>query len=143
MGFRFRFPVVLIMFFISSILSGCVSYRYLKTVKGREVLSPGEMFEIGKTTLGEVLSMLGAPDRVMELEGKDLLVYEREFEKNGRLTLSVPVIEYLKVRFSAYGTELNHDFLCLFFTPDGILENMVFEKGSSIPFIKAVLEAKR
>ncbi len=143
MGSRFRISLVLIMFFISSILSGCVSYRYTKTVKGREVLSPGEMFEIGKTTLGGVLSMLGAPDRVMELEGKDLLVYEKEFEKDGRLTLSLSVMESLKVRFPAYGSELNHDFLCLFLTPDGILENMVFEKGSSIHFIKAVLEAKR
>ena len=115
----------------------------MKTVKGREVLSPGEMFEIGKTTLGEVLSMLGAPDRVMELEGRDLLVYEKEFEKSGRLTLSVSFMEFFKVRFSAYGTALNHDFLCLFFTPDRILENIVFEKGSSKPFIKAVLEAKK
>ena len=142
MGSRFSIPVVLITFLLSGTLlfSACLSYRFVRAVEGDEVVPPGDAFELGKTNLGEVLSVLGAPDKVAELEGKDLLLYERAVLQDSRLSLGIPLLDIsgANVDLSGYGTLVRYDRLWLLFTPDRILRQMMFEKGSSHPYLKTL-----
>ena len=58
--------------------AGCVTYQIAKYVEGDEVVVPQEELVVGKTTLEEALSKLGAPDKVAKVGLENLLVYERE-----------------------------------------------------------------
>ena len=143
MGSRFSISLVLVTFLLSgTLLSACISYRFVRAVQGDEVVPPGDTFELGKTSLGEVLSTLGAPDKVAELEGKDLLLYERAVLQDSRLSLSIPLLDIsgASVDLSGYGTLVRYDRLWLLFTPDSILRQMMFEKGSSHPYLETLFK---
>ena len=58
-------------------LSGCITYQISRYVEGDEVVLPHERLEVGKTTLAEVLALLGAPDKVPKAGMENLLIYER------------------------------------------------------------------
>ncbi len=137
--------LALIMLLISgALLFGCVSFQFFRGVEGREVVPPGNEVQVGKTTLCDVLLLLGAPDKVAGLEGKDLLLYERVVLHKNRLSLGVPVVDIwgAGLDFSAYGTLVCYDTLALFFTPDGVLQDMVFEKGSNRPYLRTLFTEK-
>jgi hypothetical protein len=137
--------VMLLSLLLSALfLPGCVSYQFFRAVEGREVVSPCDALEVGKATLGDVLLLLGAPDKVVELEGKDLLLYETVALDEKRLTFGIPVADVLgaNIDLSAYGTVARYDTLACFFTPDGILQDMVFEKGSSQPYLRMLFSDK-
>ncbi len=142
MGSRSNISLILITFLLSITLlfSACLSYRFIRVVEGDEVVPPGDAFELGKTNLGDVLSVLGAPDKVAELEGKDLLLYERAVLQDSRLSLGIPLLDIsgANIDLSGYGTLVLYDRLWLLFTPDRILRQMMFEKGSSHPYLKAL-----
>lgn len=143
MGSRFNILLVLVTFLLSgTLLSACISYRFERAVQGDEVVPPDDAFQLGKTNLGEVLSALGAPDRVEELEGKDLLVYERAVFEDSRLSLGIPISDILgpSVDLTGYGTLLRYDRLWLLFTPDSILRDMIFEQASSHPYLKTLFK---
>jgi hypothetical protein len=127
----------LVALLVSSILLlGCVSFRFVRGVEGREVVSPGNELQVGKTTIGEVLLLLGAPDKLAELEGKDLLLYERlVLQENADIWGA-------SIDLSAYGTLIRYDTLAFFFTPEGVLQDMVFEKGSNHPYLRTLFTEK-
>ncbi len=144
MGSHRNIFLALVIFFSTVFLNSCVSYQIAKYVEGDEVVVPKQELEVGETTLREVLSLLGAPDRIVELEGKNLLVYERALLYRNRLRVGIPLSNLVRGSFdiSAYGTLVRYDSLALFFTPDGILIQKVFEKGSDHPYLKTLFSDK-
>lgn len=124
----------------SLLLSGCISYQIARLTEGDEMVVPLEQLEVGKTDLGEVLSLLGAPNRVVEMEGQNLLVYERTLAYRNRLKVGIPVLSAYRstVDISTSGNLVRYDSLSLFFSPDGILLNKVFEEGSNLPYFKTL-----
>lgn len=138
MAFRSStFFLAMTAFLLGSFALGCMSFRVLKMVEGREVVCPEGKFQAGKTTMKDVLSLLGALDKLTELEGKNMLVYERMVNHQNTLSIGIPIFDIRGpgADFSAYGTLARYDTLAFFFTPDGILQHMVFEKGSSRPYL--------
>lgn len=136
-----RYAFTLLAFLASDmVLSGCVSFQVLKRVEGQELVSPGDELQPGRTTIGDVLSLLGAPDKLAELEGKDLLVYERVVVRNNRLSLGLSVTDIwgLRTDVTGYGALTRYDTLACFFTPDGVLQDMVFERDSDQPYFKTL-----
>ena len=134
---RFLASIIIL---ISLLLGGCISYQIAKFAEGEEVVVPFELLEVGKTNLGDVLSQLGAPDRVVEMQGQNLLVYERTLAYRNRLKLGIPVFSAMRGTFdiSTSGNLVRYDSLSLFFSPDGILMNKVFEEGSNLPYFKTL-----
>lgn len=123
-------------------LSGCITYQISRYVEGDEVVLPNDRLEVGKTTLGEVLSLIGAPDNVAKVGMENLLVYERALLYRNRIKVGIPIPlgSLLRTSFdaSAYGTLVRYDSLALFFNSEGILSHKTFEKGSSHPYLKTL-----
>lgn len=135
------FPFVMYPFIVVSLITGCVSYRVIKAVEGRSVPNIFEEFRVGRTTLQEALQTLGAPDQVAELEGKDVLIYQQSLLSNSGLSFGIPLADIWgpSFNFSAYGELVRYDLVFLSFTPDGILSEIVSEKGSRYPYLKTIL----
>jgi hypothetical protein len=137
------FPLIVASFF----LSGCISYQISRYVEGNEVAFPNDRLEVGKTTLGEALSLLGAPDRVVKVGLEDLLVYERALLYRNRLKVGFPMPVSTVIRTSldasAYGTLVRYDSLALFFNSERILSHKTFQQGSSHPYFKTLLSSDR
>ena len=142
MGFRFNtfFSNVIFCSTILALLSGCISYQILKGVNGWEVKPPENALAEEKTTIDEALAVLGAPDIVTELNGMDLLLYQRSVFQRNRLSLGIPITDIAgpSPDLSVYGALERYDSLALFFTPDGVLKHLVYEKGSSQPYLKTL-----
>ncbi|UCH00203.1 MAG: hypothetical protein JSU78_07240 [Deltaproteobacteria bacterium] len=140
MGSRFRISLVFALLISATVFPGCVSYRILKSEEGLPVSPPGGKIQVEKTTIGEVLFLLGAPDKLAVLEGKDLLIYQRALYRENGLSVGIPLGEILgpSIDIAAHGGLFRYDTLALFFTPDGILRDIVFEKDSSRPFLKTL-----
>lgn len=140
----FRVKIFAATFFIIAgfLLNGCISYQISRYVDGEEVVHSNEEFEVGKTTLSEVLALLGAPDDVAKVGQENLLVYERALLYRNRLKVGIPLplSSILRTSFdiSAYGTLVRYDSLALFFNSEGILSHKTFEKGSSHPYLKTL-----
>ena len=128
-------------------LSGCITYQISRYVEGDEVVLPHERLEEGKTTLAEVLSLLGAPDKVAKAGMENLLIYERALLYRNRLKLGIPLPlgSLLRTSFdaSAYGTLVRYDSLALFFNSEGILSHKTFQQGSSHPYFKTLFSLNR
>jgi len=143
MGCRFnhRFAILALVGSILLSLSGCLSYRYERRVEGIEITDPGEAYPLGKTTIGDVLSSLGAPDEIYSLDNTDLLVYQRSlFQENG-LSLGIPVLDVaagMSVEISATGAVTRYDTLTLWFNSQGTLQDIIFEKASDRSYLKAL-----
>ncbi len=135
------FPFVMYPFIVGSLITGCVSYRVIKAVEGRSVPNIFAEFQVGTTTLQEALQTLGAPDQVAELEGKDVLIYQRSLLFNSGLAFGIPLTDIWgpSFDFSAYGELVRYDLVLLSFTPDGILSEIASEKGSCYPYLKTIL----
>jgi len=131
----------------SFFLSGCISYQISRYVEGDEVAFPKDRLEVGKTTLGEALSLLGAPDKVAKVGLEDLLVYERALLYRNRLKVGFPIPLSSVVRTSldasAYGTLVRYDSLALFFNSERILSHITFQQGSSHPYFKTLFSSDR
>ena len=122
--------------------TGCISYRIVRQLQGVEIQDPAGEFSIGMSTMGEVLEKLGAPAEVLSIENKDLLIYERSLLYENRLSLGIPLLDTVfggSADLSAYGSLTRHDTLAFFFSPEGILDHWVFEKGSDTPYIRTLL----
>jgi hypothetical protein len=124
-----------------SFITGCVSYRVIKAVEGRSVPQDLSELRVGVTTLQEALEILGAPDQVAELEGKDICIYRQTLLANKGLSLGIPLSDILGTSFdfSAHGELVRYDLIVLSFTPDGILTEIASEKGSRYPYLKTLL----
>ena len=122
--------------------SGCITYQIARYVEGDEVVFHDDRLEVGKTTLGEVLSLLGAPDKVGKAGGEDLIVYERALLYRNRIKLGFPIplssVIRTNLEASAYGTLVRYDSLALFFNSERILSHKTFQRGSSQPYFKTL-----
>ena len=146
MGFRFKISRVFIMGFVAGfILPGCISYQFVRQLRGAEILPPDDTLRTGKATLEEVLSIYGAPDSLEELGGEDLLIYERILYGNSGLAFGIPFSDFtfFNPELSARGRLGRYDTLALFFTSDGILREIVYTKGSSYPYLKTLFEEEK
>ena len=141
MNSRKLFFFVMYSIIVGSLVAGCVSYRVIKAVEGRSVPNTASEFSVGTTTLQEALQTLGAPDQVEELEGKDLLIYQQSLLTNKGLSFGIPFSEILGpgFNFSAYGELVRYDVVVLSFTPDGILSEIINEKGTGSPYLETML----
>jgi hypothetical protein len=137
----FRFLMYL--FIAGNLVTGCVSYRFIRATEGRPIPPVSEECQEGKTTLQEALETLGAPDQVAELEGKDVLIYRRSLLVQSGLSFGIPLTDILRNSYGISGTLVRYDLLLLFFTPDGILTKIVVEKGSQHPYLKTILSDKK
>ncbi len=140
MAFRSRLIATLSLLLIPLLLAGCITYQLLGGVEGGAVSYPSDRLVVGKTTLGEVLVLLGAPDKVGRVDEGDLLIYQRAVLKRNQLSLGIPLADIwrLGIDLSAYGSLVRYDRLVLLFTPEGILSGAAFEKSSSHPYWKAM-----
>jgi hypothetical protein len=122
-------------------LSGCLSYQYERKVVGVEISDPGDTYSLGKTTIGDVLLDLGAPQQVHSLDDSDLLVYQRSLYQESGLSLGLPALEVLaggSIDISASGALTRYDTLTFWFNSQGTLEDVVFEKSSDKPYFKTL-----
>ena len=131
------------LFIAGNLVTGCVSYRFIRATEGRPIPPISEECQEGKTTLQEALETLGAPDQVAELEGKDVLIYRRSLLAQSGLSFGIPLTDILRNSYGISGTLVRYDLLLLFFTPDGILTKIVIEKGSQHPYLKTILSDKK
>jgi len=141
MNSRKLFSFAMCAIIVGILMTGCVSYRVTKAVEGRSLPDTPSEFRVGTTTLQEALQALGAPDQVAELEGKDVLIYQQSLLTNSGLSFGIPLSEIWgqSFNFSAYGELVRYDVVVLSFTPDGILSEMVSERGSRYPYLKTML----
>jgi len=128
-------------------LSGCITYQISRYVEGDEVVFPNDRLVVGKTTLEEALSLLGAPDRVSKAGLEDLLLYERALLYRNRIKVGFPIplgsVIRTSLDASAYGTLVRYDSLALFFNSEGILSHKTFQQGSSHPYFKTLFSSNR
>ena len=145
MDFRINSLLVSIMVLVNVLLSGCVTYQIAKYVDGDEVIVPKEELEVGKTTLEEALSVMGAPDKVAKVGVENLLVYERALLYRNRIKVGIPLSQLFRgsLSMAGYGTLVRYDSLALFFNTEGILSHKTFEKGSSHPYLKTLFSDKQ
>ena len=147
MDFRVKIFTAFSLLVAGLFLSGCITYQISRYVEGDEVVLPHERLEEGKTTLAEVLSLLGAPDKVAKAGMENLLIYERALLYRNRLKLGIPLplSSLLRTSFdaSAYGTLVRYDSLALFFNSEGILSHKTFQQGSSHPYFKTLFSLNR
>ena len=145
MAFRINSLLVLIIILANVLLSGCVTYQIAKYVEGDVVNVPNEELEVGKTTLEEALSILGAPDKVAKVGVENLLLYERELLYRNRIKVGIPLSELIRgnLSVSAYGTLVRYDSLALFFNTEDILSHKTFAEGSSYPYLRTLFSAQQ
>jgi hypothetical protein len=148
MGFRVKIFVIFFLLLAGLLLNSCITYQIARYVEGDEVVLPDDdRLQVGKTTLGEVLALLGAPDNVAKAGMEDLLVYERALLYRNRIKLGIPIplSSVIRTSFdaSAYGTLVRYDSLALFFNSEGILSHKIFEKGSSYPYFKTLFSSNQ
>ena len=123
-------------------LSGCISYQYQRYTYGVPIADPGDQYMLNRTTIGDVLGKLGAPDYIYSLDNKDLLVYRRSLLQENSFSVGIPVVEVAtggSIDFSASGALTRSDVLTFFFNSDGILVDFVFEKGTDAPYLETLL----
>jgi len=145
MGCRSRFVIISIFVLVSSLfLFGCISYQMIKRVDGDEFSIPEDELRVGDSTLKTALLKLGAPDQLISIEGRDVLLYQRMVFRQNRLSLGIPVFDTLNrgIDMSIVGGVESYDTLALFFTPDKILRQIVVKKSADRPFLKTILENK-
>ena len=145
MDCRINSLLVSIMVLVNVLLSGCVTYQISKYVEGDEVVVPKEELVVGKTTLEEALSVLGAPDKVAKVGLENLLVYERALLYRNRIKVGIPLSQVARgsLSMAGYGTLVRYDSLALFFNTEGILSHKTFAEGSSHPYLKTLFSDKQ
>jgi hypothetical protein len=139
--FKYRFTMLVGIGICLICLSGCLSYQYERRVEGVEIADPGDAYPLGKTTIGDVLLLLGAPQAVHSLDDSDLLVYQRSLYQESGLSLGIPVFDVIaggSVDISASGALTRYDTLTFWFNSQGTLEDVVFEKASDRPYLKTL-----
>ena len=138
--FKFYFSLLLIAGLIPG-LCGCISYQYNRYIYGLPIQAPGDQYPLLQTTMADVLANLGAPDYIFSLDIKDLFVYRHALLQENSLSVGIPVVDVAtggSIDMSASGALTRSDFLTFFFNPDGILVNLVFEKGTDAPYLETL-----
>jgi len=130
--------LALILLMIGGITTGCLSLRFEKGGEGRPLSATAPALEPGKATLGEVLQLYGAPERVGELSNGFALAYERSTYRGLSLSLGLPFSDTIKTSadMTAYGNLVRYDTLMFFFTEEGVLSHSILDMGSRNPLWK-------
>ncbi len=120
---------------IGQVIFGCVSFHIDKINDGVDIPTPPDEFKAGKTSLQEVLIYYGAPAEIVNMKGHFALHYQRTMNRAGHISIGVPLIDVLKASptLNARGNLLRHDTVVFVFTPEGLLEDMKYEKGTNRP----------
>jgi hypothetical protein len=139
-----RFKFILFLLMAAAVASGCLSLRIEKADVGSARPGPSAQLKENSSSLGEALLAYGAPDEVIDMEGRIVLVYERCSYTGVQLSLGIPVSESIgpDVNMAGYGRLWKYDRLALFFSPNWVLTKSVFVKGSEDPFFKSLFEDK-
>lgn len=126
---------ILMILFIGQVICGCVSLQIDKINDGADIPPPPDEFKAGKTSLQEVLNSYGAPSEIVNMEGHFALHYKRTMDRTGHISIGVPFSDVLKVgpELNTRGTLLRHDTIIFVFTREGLLEDIIYEKGTSQP----------
>ncbi len=143
MVYRSKFAFMLITALaLGLFLFGCMSYQMVKRVDGDGFSLLDNELRVGDSTLKTALFKLGAPDQLISIEGRDVLLYQRVVFRQNRLSFGIPVFDTLNrgIDFSMFGGLESYDTLALFFTPDKILRQIVVENSGDRPFLKTMLE---
>jgi hypothetical protein len=143
MAYRSKFALTLIFALASGLyFCGCISYQMIKRLDGDGFRLSGNELRIGDSTLKTALLKFGAPDQLISIQGRDVLLYRRIVFRQNRLSLGIPVFDTVNrgVDFSVVGGLESYDTLALFFTPDKILRQIIVEKSADRPFLKTMLE---
>jgi len=133
-----RLPLIIVLILA---LSGCISYQYDRYIYGVPIQDPGDQYPLNHATIGDVLANLGAPDYVHSLDNKDMLVYRRSLLQENSLSVGIPVVDVAtggSVDLSASGALIRSDVLTFFFNSEGILVDVVFEKGTDAPYLETL-----
>lgn len=132
---RFKTALFLILAVIL-FLTGCASFRIMHAREGNDVADPGNRFQPGKSSLGDVLAIYGAPTEVHKLGTETLLVYERMHYRGGQMTVGIPMSDILpsSINLSGHGDLIRYDTAAFFFRPDSVLIRTAYVQGSSYPF---------
>lgn len=117
------------------VIFGCVSFHIDKINDGADILPPPDEFKPGKTSLQEVLNCYGAPAEIVNMKGHFALHFQRTMGRAGHFSIGVPLVDVLKAgpELTARGNLLRHDTAVFVFTREGLLEDMIYEKGTSRP----------
>jgi hypothetical protein len=120
---------------LSHILYGCLSFRYDMINNGADVQPLPQEFAVGQTTLTDVLVSYGASADIVDMRGHFALHYQRAFYRGGHFSLSLPLSDVLQAspRLDAAGNLWRYDSAVFIFTPEGVLSEMSYEKGTSQP----------
>jgi outer membrane protein assembly factor BamE (lipoprotein component of BamABCDE complex) len=111
------FHPLLLLAFIAMLLQGCA---FSRGTLGDEVTTDAiSSIKKGVTTKADVLALLGAPDRVLPLNGRDVYQYYRYDGKVGSLLLIV-------VNFSR--VSIKSDDLFIMMNQSGIVEDVISSK---------------
>lgn len=131
-----RIPWAITLLLFSQILYGCITFRIEKVNDGADVQPLPQEFVVGKTTLTDVLTSYGAPVDIVDMKGHFALHYERAFYRGGNLSLGLPLTDVLKVSptLDATGNLQRYDSAVFVFTPEGVLSEMNYARGTSHPF---------
>jgi hypothetical protein len=114
---------------------GCISFHIDKINDGADILPPPDEFQAGKTSLQEVLVAYGAPAEIVDMKGHFALHYQKTMDRAGHISVGIPLVNYLKAgpKLSTRGNLLRHDSVVFVFTSEGLLEDMIYQKGTNQP----------
>jgi hypothetical protein len=121
--------------FIGPFMWGCVSLEIAKFNDGADVAPPPDRFIAGKTSLQEVLSHYGAPTEIVPMKGLFALYYQRTLYRGVDISIGIPLSDVLKptATLEARGDLSRYDTVVFVFTPEGLLQDLKYEKGTSRP----------
>lgn len=84
----------------------------------------------GKTQKGEILSMFGAPTRILNQTNGDIFIYEYFRENSSQLQLSEPV--FSRTTFFTYNkSDTKVDSLVFLFNREGVVESFGYSNETS------------
>ena len=108
---------LLLLILFAMLLQGCA---FSRGTLGDEINSESvSAIKKATTTKTEVLSLLGAPDRLLQVNGRDVFQYYRYDAKVGSLLL-------ILINFSR--VSIKSDDLFVIFTYEGIVEDVILSK---------------
>jgi hypothetical protein len=122
------------------LLTGCASFRIMGAREGGDVEDPAGRLQPGRSGLGEILSLYGAPTEVHNLGGEILLVYEKMQYRGGQMTVGIPLSDVIptSINLSGHGDLIRYDTAAFFLrSRDHVLLRTAYVRGSSHPFWNA------
>ena len=121
--------------FMGQFIWGCVSLQIEKFNDGADIPPPPDEFMAGKTLLQEVLSCYGAPNEIVHMKGAFALHYRKTLYRGMDISIGIPLKDVWapSPNLESRGNLSRHDTVVFVFTPEGLLKDWKYEKGTSRP----------